>query len=315
VAPGLVAVAHGNDMGGSIRFPASMCGIVGLKPSRARTTLGPTFGEYWGPLTHEFVLTRSVRDVAVVLDAVAGAGPGDPYTAPPPRRPYGQEPGVDAGRLRVGIRTDRRTGGASHPDCVAAVERCGRLLEELGHIVTPATIPAFEVPMDHAFGIVMTVAVQRDVVRWTQRTGVDVRAQLEPGNAFIAEIGGHITATNYVDALDDMQAYSRGVCTWWEDNDILVTPTSPEPPIRLGELAPDNESPGVADRMGELVGFTSPFDVTGQPAISLPLHWNADGLPIGVQLVAAPGREDVLLRIAAQLESVADWSTRRPPIS
>jgi amidase len=313
VSSGMVAVAHGNDMGGSIRFPAAMCGIVGLKPTRARTTLGPEFGEYWGPLTHEFVLTRTMRDVAVVLDAVAGAAPGDPYTAPPPLRPFAAEIGASPGRLRIGLRTDQRGGGASHPDCVRAVERAGMLLEELGHDVEPVSLPAFDVPfdaaIDHAFGAVMTVAIARDVARWSRRTGTDVRTKLEPGNAFIAELGTTITAAQYVDALDDMQAWSRRVCAWWEDHDILVTPTSPEPPVRLGELAADNSDPDVATRMGRLVGFTSPFDVTGQPAISLPLHRNDADLPIGVQFVAASGREDLLLRLGAQLEAAAPWRT------
>ena len=135
VAAGLVPVAHGNDMGGSIRFPASMCGIVGLKPTRARTTLGPDFGEYWGPLTHEFVLTRSIRDTAIVLDAVAGMGTGDPYTAPPPRRPYREEVGAPVESLRIGYRTKQRDGSPSHPDCVQAVESVANLLAAQAHQV------------------------------------------------------------------------------------------------------------------------------------------------------------------------------------
>src|SRR5262245_18588347 len=153
VAAGLVPVAHGNDMGGSIRFPASMCGIVGLKPTRARTTLGPDFGEYWGPLTHEFVLTRTLRDTAGVLDAVAGAGPGDPYTAPPPSRSYATEIRTPPVRpLRVGFRTLRRDGVESSPGCIEAVESTAKLLEELGHTVASTRIEALDSPIDHAFG-------------------------------------------------------------------------------------------------------------------------------------------------------------------
>ena len=186
----MVAIAHGNDMGGSIRFPASMCGIVGLKPTRARTTLGPDFGEYWGPLTHEHVLTRSVRDTALALDAVAGAGPGDPYTAPPPTRPFRDEVGAPPGRLRIGLRTRRRDGVESSPDCVRAVEQAGRLLESLGHHVEPVDIPALDDPVDDAFGTVMTVAVARDLARWTERTGVSPTADdVEPGNLFLARDG------------------------------------------------------------------------------------------------------------------------------
>jgi amidase len=313
VASGMVALAHGNDMGGSIRFPASMCGIVGLKPSRARTTLGPKFGEYWGPLTHEFVLTRSVRDTALALDAVSGAAPGDPYTAPPPARPFTAEVGADPGRLRIGLRTRMRGGAESTPDCVRAVDDAGRLLESLGHHVERVDLPALDAPIDAAFGIVMCIAIARDLARWTELTGETIGPDdLEPGNRFLGDAGAQMSGVDYVRAIEDMQRWARGVAAWWNDFDVLVTPTSPEPPVLLGDLAPTNADPAVSVRMGELVSFTSPFDITGQPAISLPLHWNDDGLPIGVQFAGAYGREDVLLRLSAQLEAAAPWRDRHP---
>lgn len=314
VAAGLVPVAHGNDMGGSIRFPASMCGIVGLKPTRARTTLGPDFGEYWGPLTHEFVLTRSVRDTAAVLDAVCGPGTGDPYTAPPPSRPYRSEVGVDPGRLRIGFRTLTLEDDASHPDVVTAVESAARLLSTLGHDVEPAAIPALDGSFNRAYVTVLSTAVARDIARWSGRLGHDITDELEPTNAFFGAMGSQITGIEYAGAIEDLQAWTRRVSTWWEDHDVLVVPTSPEPPVRLGEIGPTNTGPDVGTRMGRLVTFCSAFDVTGQPAISLPLYWNDDGLPIGVQLVAAYGREDVLLRIAAQLETARPWRDRRPRV-
>jgi amidase len=315
-AAGMVAVAHGNDMGGAIRFPASRCGIVGPKPTRARTTLGPSFGEYWGPLTHVFVLTRTMRDTALVLDAVAGPGPGDPYTAPPPLRSFRAEVGAPAEPLRVGLRTRMRDGSESAPDCVQAVEHAGALLESLGHHVEEADVAALDEPVDDAFGIVMCVAVARDLSRWSARTGVELTDDdIEPGNLMLADVGRTITGADYAGAIERMQGWSRGVATWWTDHDLLVTPTSPEPPVALGELAPGVQDPGVAVRMGRLVSFTSPFDITGQPAISLPLHWNPANLPIGVQLTAAYGREDVLLRVGAQLEAAAPWRDRHPPVS
>lgn len=314
VAAGLVPVAHGNDMGGSIRFPASMCGIVGLKPTRARTTLGPDFGEYWGPLTHEFVLTRSVRDTAAVLDAVAGAAPGDPYTAPAPARPFRDEVGAPVEQLRIGYSTTTPSGEASHPDAVDAVEATARLLSELGHHVDPVAVPGLDDSYNQGFVVVLATAIARDVARWNARLGRDITGELEPSNAFFAGMGAQVSGVDYVAALEAMQSWARRVAAWWVDHDVLLVPTSPEPPALLGEFAPDNPDPGSGARMGHLVSFCAPFDVTGQPAISLPLHWNDDGLPIGVQLVARYGREDVLLRAAAQLEQARPWADRRPPV-
>jgi amidase len=291
-----------------------MCGIVGLKPTRARTTLGPDFGEYWGPLTHEHVLTRSVRDTAAVLDAIAGPAPGDPYSAPPPVRPFREEVGAPPGRLRIGLRTRRRDGERSHPECESAVTDAGWLLESLGHHVETVNLRALDEPVDGAFGIVMGVAVARELARWALRTGAEITADdIEPGNRFLAEMGNAVSAIAYADAIDAMQSWSRRVCAWWNDYDLLVTPTSPELPVRLGELAPTNPDPGVMGRMGTLTTFMIPFDVTGQPAISLPLHWFGDSLPVGVQLVAAYAREDLLLRVAAQLEHASPWEHRHPP--
>lgn len=317
VAAGVVAVAHGNDMGGSIRVPSSACGLVGLKPTRARSTLGPDFGEFWGPLTHEHVLTRSVRDSAAVLDAIAGPGTGDPYTAPALAGRYVDEVGADPGRLRIRFRTMRTDGTESHPECVAAVEATSRLLEGLGHEVAPARVEAIETP-DIGFLGIYASAITRDLERWSQRIGRTLEpSELDPINAINVEMGRAVTGAQYLAALEIAQAWSRQVAQWWADgNDVLITPTMPEPPARLGELAPDaDDVMAVLPRMGTYAMFTSLFNITGQPAVSLPLHWTADGLPVGVQLVAAYGREDVLIRLASQLEQAQPWADRHPPIS
>jgi amidase len=316
VASGMVPAAHANDMGGSIRAPASECGLVGLKPTRARSTLGPDFGEFWGPLTHEFVVVRTVRDAAAILDVVAGPAPGDPYTAPAPSRPFRHEVGANPGRLRVGLRVAIPNAGRdAHAECVTAVEQTGRLLERAGHAVewsSPALESAF-----HGFTAVMAAGIARDLDRWSERTGDPIGPDdVEPANWAMAEGGRMVTGAQYLAALEDMNDYSRRVAGWWADDgfDLLVTPTVAQPPPKLGLMAPLADPGEALALMGEMAQFTVPWDVTGQPAVSLPLHWTADGLPVGVQLIAAYGREDLLLRVASQLEQAAPWADRRPPV-
>jgi len=316
VASGMVAVAHGNDMGGSIRAPSSACGLVGLKPTRGRTTLGPDFGEFWGPLTHEHVLVRSVRDSARVLDAVCGPGPGDPYTAPAPIRPYADEVGADPGPLRIGVRTARPDGTQPDPECVAAVESAAKLLEELGHEVNPVPMAPLD-DQDNGFVQIFTSSIARDLERWSARTGRTITpADVEPWNGMCAEVGASVTALQYHAAVEAAQAWSRRVCAWWaEGNDVLITPTMGEVPPLLGHLGPEVDTMELMGRMGAFAAYTGPFNVTGQPAMSLPLHWSANGLPVGVQFVGAYGREDVLFRLAGQLEQARPWADRRPSVS
>jgi amidase len=313
----MVAVAHGNDMGGSIRFPASMCGAVGLKPSRARSTLGPDFGEYWAMTTHEGVLTRSVRDTAAVLDAISGPGVGDPYTAPAPVRPFADEVGAHPGQLRVGFRTERTGGKAeAHPDGVEAVHLVAKLLEELGHSVEPVALDALDDDrFGEGIGVLFPTFIGTELERWGEKLGRTIEpSELEPWNAMQAEVARSITATQYVKAVEDLQSYARRVSQWWADgHDVLVTPMVADETPRLGELGPHTPLDEALERLVRITSFSMPFNVTGQPAISLPLHWGADGMPVGVQLVAAYGREDVLLRVASQLETARPWSDRRPP--
>jgi amidase len=318
VASGMVPVAHGNDMGGSIRIPASECGLVGLKPSRARNTLGPDFGEYWAMTTHEHVLTRSVRDTAAVLDATAGPGVGDPYPAPPPSRPFAEEVGADPGRLRIGFRTRRRDGNEAAPECVAAVRTAVTLLESLGHDVEPVDLPALDdARFEEAISGIFGVFILTDLQRWSRKLGRKLEpSDLEPWNQTMCEMAAAVTGAQYATAIEQAQAYARDLAQWWADGwDVLVTPQLTCLPPRLGELAPDNDPLENLARISGMTDFTMPFNVTGQPAISLPLHWSDDGLPVGVQLVGAYGREDVVLRVAGQLEQAQPWADRRPPVS
>ena len=240
VAAGLVPVAHANDMGGSIRAPASECGLVGLKPTRARTSLGPGFGEFWGPLTHEGVLTRSVRDTAAVLDAISGSMPGDPYTAPAPARPFASELGADPGSLSIAIRTGAIEGmDAVDPEIVAAVDSVGSLLEELGHRVEGGGPTALDDNINRGFFPVFATAVARDLDRWSERTGDLIGpTDVEPLNWSTAEFGRAVNGPAYLAAVEQLQADSRRLAIWWKYHDLLVTPTIGVLPPPLGVMAP-----------------------------------------------------------------------------
>ncbi len=320
VASGMVVAAHANDGGGSIRIPASACGLVGLKASRGRVSLGPDVGEFIAGLAVEGFVVRSVRDAAGILDAIAGAMPGDPYTAPPPPRPYRALLDDSLRSLRIGLLT-RAPGGALpvHPDCVAAAASAARLLESLGHVVEeshPAALDEQEVT--HHFGAVFAVSTAHVLDLVGELAGATIAAgDVEPLNWMMAEIGRGISATQYLTTVDWLHGYTRRAAQWWHDDgfDLLLTPTLPEPPPLLGSFRAD---PGLefaaGIRAGAFCTFTAPFNITGQPAISLPLHWSDNGLPTGVQLVAAYGREDILLQIASQLEGAQPWAGRRPPV-
>jgi amidase len=317
VAAGMTAVAHANDGGGSIRIPASECGLVGLKPSRGRVSQGPAVGESWMGATVDGVVTRTVRDTAAVLDCLAGYEPGDPYTAPPPARPFADEVGADPGRLRVGLLDHPlRDGIEGHPACAAAVDLAGRLLERLGHAVEIGWPSALDDPaFSHHFATIVSVATAADLAEWEAEIGRPLTDEdVEVANLRAAERGRSVAAAGYVASERWLHGYTRRVTAWWHGRsafDVLVSPVIATPPPRLGWLSDPEHG---MRRVAAMLQYTSQFNITGQPAISLPLHWTADGLPVGVQLVAAYGREDLLLRVAAQLEQVQPWAGRRPPL-
>lgn len=320
VACGLVPVAHGNDGGGSIRIPASECGIVGLKPTRGRVSWGPEFGELWQGLAVEFVLTRTVRDMAALLDAVSGPMPGDPYFAPPPTRPFASEVGVPPGKLKVGLMSRAPAGMVDvHPDCVVAVRQAARLLEGLGHHVEESYPSALDQAQDWLDPVWVVVAGSLAGLfgLWEKRIGKTIRPEdVEPHNWMMAEMGRALTALQYLQAVFALQVAMRRIAAWWSEGgfDLLLTPTIAEPPPPLGQFVSTAAEPmAAARRVEKILPFTPAFNVTGQPAVSLPLYWNSQNLPIGVQLVAAYGREDLLIRIASQIEQAAPWSDRRPP--
>jgi amidase len=315
----MVAMGHANDGGGSIRIPASECGLVGLKPSRGRVPLWPDHAEAWGGCVAELAVTRSVRDTASVLEAVSAPSAGDLHTPPPPLRPFPQYVGLDPGPLRVGVMTAAPNGVAeTHPDCVAATEAAGRLLESLGHRVESVGPDALGAGDPTEFFLpCYGVWTASDIDLYGRRIGRPLTEDdMEPLTWAVAELGRSVSGTQYVAGLDGLHRFSATVQGWWASGwDLLLTPTIPEPPLVLGQFggAPDNPLAGVF-RAAAVVPYTVPFNITGQPAISVPVQWNAAGLPIGVQLVAAYGREDQLLSVAAQLEQAQPWADRRPAV-
>jgi amidase len=320
VAARVVPLAHANDGGGSIRVPASECGLVGLKPSRGRVSLGPALGEGWSGLVAEGVVSRSVRDTALCLDVAAGGAPGDPYQAPPPLRPFSEALSRDPGALRVGFCPEIPTApGAVHPECRAAAHVAARLLESLGHAVEPSHPKALEEPeIGNLFAVLVTTHAARQIDEVEQILGRPLGAEdLETYTAALVQQGRSVSGAALVAAQQAVHAWSRRMARFFEEGfDLLLTPTLAAPPPPLGTLSSASGTPAeVLERVRLFVAFTSPFNATGQPAISLPLHWSPEGLPIGVQLVAPMYREDLLLRVAAQLERAAPWDERLPALA
>jgi amidase len=316
VAAGMVPLAHANDGGGSIRIPASACGLVGLKPTRQRTSAGPLFGDHMSGLSEELVVSRSVRDTAAVLDAVHGPAPGDPYAAPQPERPYLDEVNAAPEPLRIGLATRPLVDVTPEAVVVEAAQDAGRLLESLGHIVEedgPSRLEGVDI-------------VDTFLTRWMagQAASLDElgpvvgrpvrREDVEPLTWALAEEGWRRSAGRYLGAVAQHQRVARMIAGWFESGfDLWVTPTMGEAPTKLGAFDDSGPEPLRAIQRGVQTGaFTAILNATGQPGISLPLYWDEGGLPIGVQLIAPTGREDVLIRVAAQLERERPWADRAP---
>lgn len=317
VAAGLVPMAHGNDGGGSIRIPASCCGVFGLKPTRARNPLGPDYGDLIGGLVVEHVLTRSVRDCAALLDATSGPDVGDPYWAPPPARPFCQEVATDPGRLRIAFSTVAATGVPVHDDCVGAVQDAAELCADLGHQVIEASPKLDGELLAQAFYTLWTGGFAWSMNSIIQSVGrVPAQDEIEPMNRAIYEVGRQQSASSYLSALRSVQQVARDVARFFLDYDVWITPVVSEPPVPLGTFeSPPHDPMQGWSRADEWVPFTRLFNATGQPAMSVPLFWNAEGLPIGTQFIGRFGEEAILFRLAAQLEAARPWAGRRPPIS
>jgi len=317
VAAGMVAAAHANDGGGSIRVPSSCCGLVGLKPTRGRNSLGPEVGDAASGLLCDHVVTRSVRDSAAILDVTAGPLAGDPYNPTLPERSFAEEVGRPPERLRIGLGTVTLNGKAAHPDCVAAAESAARLCEELGHDVVAASPSLDGERLFKAFGNVWAGFLCWGIKDWARRSGrTPDEAYFETATWRTYLHGERQSSGDYLLAVQDLQKVSRDMAAFFNDYDIWLTPTLAQPPVPLGyfDYTPETRDQHIG-RLGEYTGFTLIANASGQPGISLPLHWNDDNLPIGVQLLGRYGDEATLFRLAGQLEQARPWSERRPPVS
>lgn len=336
IAAGIVPMAAGADGGGSLRIPAACCGLFGLRPSRGRVSAGPGIGEAWFGASSEGVLSRSVRDTARALDAIAGPEPGDPFAIATPRSPYAEAMQQPPGRLRIGFTTTSPLGTPVHPEAVAAVADAARLLASLGHDVEEAA-PAIDGPLLarnylHVYFGQVPAAMARAYAAGAKR------GEFEPLTRVIETLGKSTSAATLTANLGMWNQHARALAAFHQRYDLLLTPTLAHPPVRHGAGDPPKAQQvalDVLDRTGllgllarsgllastidkiatdslQFVPFTQLANLTGTPAMSVPLHWTADGLPLGVQFVASFGREDQLLQLAAQLEQARPWFGRMP---
>ena len=315
VAARVVPAAHASDGGGSIRVPASCCGLFGLKPTRGRTPSGPTDSDGWAGMTIGHAVTRSVRDSAAILDAISGPEPGDPYAAPAPARPFLDEVGADPGQLRIAFSGRTPSDHPVHPDCIAAMEGAAKLCADLGHHVEEAEPDYDRELIDPARADIIAAYARADIEESAALFGVEPGTLLEPSTQAFATIADGISGAAVAAAITTMRRVSRQIGRFFEDYDVLITPQLAQPPLKIGELnpAPDDMEAYFATVFG-FSGFPGLSNATGCPAMSMPLHWNGDNLPIGTQFIARLGDEATLLRLAAQIEQAQPWADKRPDL-
>ena len=318
VAAGVVPMAHANDGGGSIRIPASCCGLVGLKPTRQRVPTGPSFGDWLNGYAIELIVSRTVRDTALMLDCVQGPDLGPPNIIMPPERPYFEECKTKPKKLRIGWTADAINGAAVHPDVVAGLHNTVALLEGLGHQMVEESFD-----IDWHFYFEQLIVIWTSYVAW----GIDGLANkvgqapslenLERVTWEIFKHGRSLSAFDLQTALANFNLISRQTGKMFERFDVLLTPTISQPPLKISTL--DQNAVGVDARewsrqVFDWIPFTPLFNTTGQPAISLPLHWSPNELPIGMQFAGKLNDEATLINLAAQLEEAVPWRNKKPPV-
>lgn len=315
VAAGYLPMAHATDGGGSIRIPASMCGLFGLKPSRGRTPAGPDIGEGLAGMATGHCVSRSVRDSAALLDATHGPAPGDPYAAPPLQRPLLDEVGATPGRLRIAVCTTDYVGNPIHPECAAAVQATAQLCASLGHDVEEARPDFAGLPLSRAWRMIPAANLWLNVSARARALGREpVPGDVEPITWAWMQEGRRFTAADYMETVTIMHSLGRRLGAFLERYDLLLTATLARPPLKIGEMSmtSDDVNRYVAFLFDEFAPLTPLFNQTGGAAMSVPLAWSSDGLPIGVQFGGRLGDEPRLIRLAAQLEQAQPWANRRP---
>ncbi|MEZ5911763.1 MAG: amidase [Paracoccaceae bacterium] len=317
VAAGIVPAAHGSDGGGSVRIPASCCGLFGMKPTRARLPDGPYVGEGWAGMAIDGFLTRSVRDTALMLDSCAGADAGAPYWAPPLGQGHLAAIARPPRRLRVGLCDTTFTGQPIHPECRDAVRAAGQLLESLGHHVSPTLPKADIVGMMRAWTDIVACGTALGIQKALEARGRDLRADdIEGVSRGAMAHAAQISGADYLNAVGTIHAFGRQMAAAFDEIDILLSATLAEPPAAIGRFAHTRED-YVDYRTGPdgifaYSPFCAVFNASGQPAASLPLHWTAEGLPVGVHLAAHFGADEELISLCAEVETAQPWAHRRP---
>lgn len=312
VAAGIIPLAHANDGGGSIRIPASACGLVGLKPTRGRMTNAPDFGDVIDGLAIDLVVSKTVRDTAAALDATAGPVMGDPYWAPPQPASYLEAMKRKPKKLRIGFAAKKLDGTAFHPDCTAAVKHAAKICSDLGHDVEEASPSLDQELLIPAFMALWGASLANGIDTIAMLTGQTPTEKDFEGTTWgLYEQGKQISASQYIGAKAMLQMAGRQTARFHETYDLWLTPTLGKPPVTLGTF--DMDERDVTKSFGaqiDYVPFTAMQNATGQPAINLPLYWNKENLPIGVQFVGRFGDEETLLKLAASIEKAAPWAAR-----
>ena len=315
VIAGILPVAHATDGGGSIRIPAAQCGLFGLKPSRGRMSLAPDAGEGWGGLSIGHVVSRSVRDSALMLDCTAGSEPGDPYTAPTPERSFVEALGRPPRKLRIAMALDDHRGGKLHPECAKAVTGAAKLCASLGHTVEEVDAPLDLVALRPMNTIISAANIARVLgLRW-KALGREPNAQdVESVTWAVYNRGLKVSGVEYVEAIAAVHAAGRKLAAFLANWDVLLTTTLPSPPPKLGYFDQNGDVQTFVDRVTTYLSITPLHNSTGTPAMSVPMHWTADGLPVGVHFAGRYGEEATLLRLAAELETAQPWFNRLPAL-